>query len=180
MPTINKGSRSRFLRAPSTINPMLHTKNPSSNHIRREFRSALQFPDSPSIHEDANDVAEVREIAMTAASASPFAQSGTTQPRLVSRQSNHVCATTNAITITTNSATRPPKYQNYAPRPSNPPSLRPQTNAARAANCNFSNPARCSSRLCASGFCGRIFVCRLRHVCGRNLPTKSGTFRAPL
>jgi len=99
--------RRRFLRTATIITPMAQSKKPNSGQNIAELNLSLEALAGSCNQKDANEVAAVSDAATQPASAKPFAHSGTTQSFFVSRQSSQVCATTNAATIKTNSATSP-------------------------------------------------------------------------
>src|SRR5580658_8202186 len=107
MPVSSSIKRRRFLRTATMITPMAQSRKPSSGQNMAELNVLLEAFAGSCSQNDANDVAAVSDAATQPASARPLAHSGTTQSFFVSRQSSHVCATTSAATIRTNSATSP-------------------------------------------------------------------------
>src|SRR5271155_2340044 len=110
MPVRSSIRRRRCFRTATMTTPMAQSRKPNSGQNIAELSLPLAALAGSSSQKDANEVAAVSDAATAPASAKPFAHSGTTQSFFVSRQSIHVCATTNAATIRTNSATSPSPF----------------------------------------------------------------------
>src|SRR5580704_18173355 len=99
-------TRIRFFRTAKMTMAMAQSRKPNSGQNNPE-PPPPHPPDASCIKNEADEVAAVRRAPSAPASATPLAQSGSTQFFRASRQSSQVCATTTPTIIKTNSATFP-------------------------------------------------------------------------
>src|SRR5580704_5549095 len=99
-------TRIRFFRTAKMTTAIVQSRKPNSGQNNPE-PPPPHPPDASCIKNEADEVAAVRRAPSAPASATPLAQSGSTQFFRASRQSSQVCATTTPTIIKTNSATFP-------------------------------------------------------------------------